>query len=123
MSTQEVANKLVDYCRKGEFEEAMKDLYSPSILSIEPEGSPAPRLEGIEAVVQKGIQFAESLEEMHGMEVSDPIVAESFFSCRMAMDVTFKGAPRMTMEEVCVYEVRDGKIVTEQFFFTPPPQA
>ncbi len=122
MNTKEVANKLVEYCRNGQFEEAMKDLYGHNIVSVEPDGSPAPRIEGIDAVVQKGIQFMESVEEMHGMTLSDPLVADSFFSLVMTMDVTFKGAPRMTMEEICLYEVRDGKIVYEQFFYTPAPQ-
>lgn len=122
MTTQEVANKLVEYCRKGQFEEAMTELYAPNIVSIEPAGAPAERIEGIEGVVAKGKQFAEMTEEFHGMEVSEPVVAENFFSCSMKMDITMKGAPRMTMEEICTYGVKDGKIVYEQFFFTPQPQ-
>ena len=122
MTTQEVADKLVAYCRNMQFEEAMKELYSPEIVSVEPAGSPAPLCEGIEAVAAKGQQFAEMTEEMHSNEVSDPVVAENFFSCSMRMDITLKGAPRMSMEEVCVYQVRDGKIVREEFFFTPQQQ-
>jgi limonene-1,2-epoxide hydrolase len=34
----------------------------------------------------------------------------------LAMDVTMKGQGRMKIEEVCVYEVKDDKIVSEQFF-------
>jgi len=123
MSTQEVAEKLVNHCRKGEFEQAMTDLYSHDIVSIEPEGANSPqRLEGIEAVVQKGMQFAEMTEEMHGMEVSDPIVADNYFSVRMWMDVTFKEMGRTQMEEICVYGVKDGKIVFEQFHYTTDSQ-
>ena len=28
-----------------------------------------------------------------------------------------KGQPRMQMDEMCLYQVRDGKIVREQFFY------
>jgi hypothetical protein len=35
----------------------------------------------------------------------------------MGMDVTMKGMGRMKMDEVAVYEVKNGKIVKEQFFF------
>jgi len=35
----------------------------------------------------------------------------------MGMDVTMKGMGRVKMEEVCVYKVKDGKVVSEQFFF------
>jgi hypothetical protein len=119
MNTQEVANKLVGYCRNMQFENAMNELYSNDIVSIEPKGSPAEEVRGIEAVRQKGEQFEQMVETMHGVEASEPLVADNFFSCTMKMDVTFKGAPRSTMEEVCIYQVADGKIVREQFFFTP----
>jgi hypothetical protein len=32
------------------------------------------------------------------------------------MDVTMKGQGRMQMTELCVYVVKDGKIVSEQFY-------
>jgi len=35
----------------------------------------------------------------------------------MGIDVTMKGKPRTKIDEVAVYEVKNGKIVTEQFFF------
>lgn len=120
MTTQEVANKLVEYCRKGDFDGAIQELYAPGIVSIEPAGSPTERVEGIEAVIQKGKQFTEMMEQVHSTEVSEPVVAENFFSCSMIMDVTFKGAPGPTkMEEICLYQVQDGKVVQEQFFYTP----
>jgi len=42
-------------------------------------------------------------------------VAGSSFACTMHMDVTMKGQGRMDMTELCVYQVKDGKIVSEQF--------
>ncbi|MFS4455291.1 SnoaL-like domain-containing protein [Maribacter sp. 2304DJ31-5] len=123
MTTQEVADKLVGYCRQGQFENAIQDLYGQNIVSLEPKGSPAEKTVGMENVLKKTAQFNEMVEEFHGMEISDPIVADKFFSCTMKMDVTFKGAPRNTMEEICLYKVEGGKIVQEEFFFTPAPQA
>jgi limonene-1,2-epoxide hydrolase len=49
------------------------------------------------------------------MEVSDPIIAGNSFACTMKLDVTMKGRGHMVMTEICVYEVKDGKIVLEQF--------
>lgn len=121
MSTQEVASKLVAYCRQGQHEQAMSELYSKDIVSIEPDGTPVKEIRGIEGVIQKSKQFGEMVETMHGMEVSDPCVADNFFSCSMKMDVTYKGAPRMVMEEICLYKVDDGKIIQEEFFYTPMP--
>ncbi|NMH87744.1 SnoaL-like domain-containing protein [Flavivirga algicola] len=122
MTTQEVAEQLVNYCRQGKFAEATQELYGQNIVSVEPDGAPVKETKGLEAVIAKQQQFNEMVEEIHSMEVSDPIVADKFFSCTMKMDVTFKGAPRINMDEVCLYAVEDGKIVREEFFFTPMPQ-
>lgn len=120
-TTQEVADFLVSACRKGDFESPIKELYGDNIVSLEPEGAPMREVIGLEAVIEKGKHFNEMVEEYHGVEVTDPIVADNFFSIRMNLDVTYKGAGRMTMEELCLYKVNDGKIVREEFFYTPPP--
>ncbi len=58
-----------------------------------------------------------SVEEMHDGYSTDPVVAGNFFSVAMGLDATMKGMGRMRMDEIAVYEVKDGKIVKEQFFF------
>ena len=57
------------------------------------------------------------VEEMHSGFVSDLVVGGNFISCAMGMDVTMKGMGRMQMDEIAVYEVKEGKIISEQFFF------
>ncbi|MEM1339420.1 MAG: SnoaL-like domain-containing protein [Bacteroidota bacterium] len=118
MTTQEVADQLVDYCRTGQFDTAMKELYGEGIVSIEPKGAPMERVEGFQEVIKKAAYFNDMVEEFHGNEVSDPLVADNFFSCRMKMDATFKQGGRQAMEEICLYEVADGKIIREEFFYT-----
>jgi hypothetical protein len=54
---------------------------------------------------------------MHSVEVSEPLVAGNWFSVVMTLDVTMKEYGRVTMREVCVYHVKDDKIVQEQFFY------
>ena len=121
MSTvTEVANRLVELCRLANYSGAQDELYASNVVSIEPPGAPSgERVEGIEGVREKGKKFAEMLEEHHGVEVSDPVVGDRFFSVNMIIDVTMKGMGRTQMEEVAVYEVQDGKIVMERFFYTP----
>ena len=57
------------------------------------------------------------IEERHGGSFSDPLVSGRYFSVAMTLDATFKGMGRNLLEEVCVYEVKDGKIVFEQFHY------
>lgn len=117
MTTQEVANRLVELCRKGEYQTVYQELYSPQCVSLEPKGAMMERCEGLEAMGEKGKAWNESIEQMHGSSIGDPVVADSHFSMTMMMDATFKGRGREKFNELCVYEVREGKIVQEQFFY------
>ncbi|MGB0863771.1 MAG: SnoaL-like domain-containing protein [Saprospiraceae bacterium] len=123
MTTQEVANRLVELCREGKYKQVVQELYSPNIVSIEPEGMPNRIVKGLEAIAQKSIKFESTLEKVNSSVISDPLVAENFFSCTMLMNVQMKGVPvAIDMDEVCVYTVNGGKIVKEEFFYTPQPQ-
>ena len=117
-STTEVAHRLIELCRQGKNMDAVHELYADNILSLEPKGSMNERAEGKEAVIAKETGFFTMVEEVHSSEVSDALVADNFFSVTMKMDMTVKGMGRTRMDEVCVYEVKDGKIVFEEFFFT-----
>lgn len=122
MTTQQVADRLVELCREGKFTEAVKELYAKHVASHEPEGGPgAAYTEGYEAVLNKTVQFGMGIEEVHMNKVTAPIVADSFFSVGMTLDVTMKGMGRMKMEEICLYHVVDGKIVSDRFYYTPMP--
>lgn len=111
-------------CRQGKYEQVYQELFSPEIESIEPEGGPwDSKVKGLEALAKKGQMWQEMVEEIHSTEISDPIVAENFFACTMKMKVTLKGMPGpIDMDEVCVYRVENGKVMSEQFFYTPEPQ-
>jgi hypothetical protein len=123
MTTQEVANRLVELCREGKYEQAVKELYSPEIVSVEAEGSPHRIVKGLEAIAKKGERFESKIEKMNSSTVTDPIVAENFFSCGMYMNMVMKGMPHaIDMDEVCVYTVSNGKIVREEFFYTAQAQ-
>jgi hypothetical protein len=61
------------------------------------------------------------IEEVHGTTVSDAVIAADHFSIALTLDVTLKGMGRVNMDEICVYKVKDGKVVLEQFFYTPTP--
>ena len=117
MNTRQIADRLVELCRQGQYEAAQTELYAADARSIEPAGSQMPNVQGLAAIQLKGQQFMASIEQFHGTTVSDAAVAGEFFSLAMVLDVTMKGVGRMTMEEICVYRVHGGKIVSEEFFY------
>jgi len=117
MNAQEVANRLVLLCREGKNVEAINELYDDNVMSHEPKDSPIKEKVGKQAVLDATNQWSNSVEELHNAYISDPIVAGNFFACTMKVDATYKERGRNTMDEVCVFEVKDGKIVYEQFFY------
>jgi hypothetical protein len=117
MKTEEVAKRLVTLCREGQWEAAQKELYATDAVSIEPHATPMFEKEtrGLPAIIAKGKKFNGMVETRHGQKISEPVVANNSFACMMQLDVTMKGQGRMNMAELCVYDVKDGKIVSEQF--------
>ncbi len=118
MTIQEVADRLTSFCRQGKYEEAQRELYSDDAISEEPPHSRGfQTVQGLDAIIKKGEQFQEMVEAIHGGTVSDPIIAGNHFAVAAVLDVSLKGMGRVKMEEVCVYEVKDGKVVKEHFFY------
>ena len=118
MSLQEIADKLVTYCRAGQFEEAQKELFAEDAVSIEPMATEAfaKETKGLQAIIEKGEKFESMVAEYHQLEISAPLLADNSFVISLHMDVTMKEKGRMDMRELCVYVVKNGKIVSEQFF-------
>ncbi len=118
MSTKEIAKKLKKLCEQGDFETAQKELFANDAVSIEPMASEAfaKEVHGLDAILKKGKKWEEMVTKTHALEVSEPIVAGNTFALTMRMDVTMKNGKREDMTELCVYNVKDGKIVSEQFF-------
>ena len=120
MTTQEVADKFMSLAKENKYDVIQDELYSQDCESIEPPHGAATgmgNVKGKDAIKEKGKRFNESIEEMHGGYTGEPIVAGNHFAVAMGMDVTMKGAGRMKMDEIAVYDVKDGKIIKEQFFF------
>jgi ketosteroid isomerase-like protein len=118
METKEIAEKLVAYCRKADWDGAHRELYADNAVSIEPYSTPDfdKETRGLDAIREKGRRFDNMVEKVHRIETSEPMVAGNSIAFRMGMDITMKGKGRMNSPELCVYQVKDGKIVSEEFF-------
>lgn len=123
MTTEEVARNLVRFCKEGRYPEAY-DLYAEDAVSMEMEGLAVGNqiTKGKANILEEFNQWQNNIQEMHGGSVGEPMVAGNHFVVPMTSDVTFKEGGRMQMEELCVYEVANGKIKKAQFFYEVPPQ-
>ena len=121
-STMEVGKRLVELCRANKGTQAIDELYSPNIVSIEAAAMPpAPqRMEGIQAIRGKN-EWWYANHTVHGGEAMGPWPNGDRFIVHFKYDITAKAGPmagkRMTFEEGALYTVKDGKIVQEEFFY------
>lgn len=118
MTTSEVAGLLVHMCRQGKVEEAKESLFAEEIISIEPnEGILPKEVRGMDAIRKKAELFISMVENFYGNTISDPLVAGDHFCIAWDTDIQMKGEARKTTSELCVYKTKDGKIISEQFFY------
>jgi ketosteroid isomerase-like protein len=117
MTIKEIADRLVQLCARGQFETAQKELFADDVVSIEPYDTPEfpKETKGLQAIVEKGQKFESMVETRHTLEVSEPLIATSSFAITLRMNVTMKGKGQMDMTELCLYKVKDGKIISEEF--------
>src|SRR5258708_7311594 len=114
MTTLEVANRLIELCKEGNFIQAQQELYHADIVSIDPDGSKTVSAANMLAKEQR---FLANLEKMGAISYSQPLITGSFFTVVLKMEI--KNTGHRDLEEVCVYQVEQGKIVFEQFFRGP----
>jgi hypothetical protein len=118
MKTEQIAKRLAELCNKGEFETAQKELFANDVVSIEPQAtSEFPKeTKGLQAILDKGHKFESMTDKVYEITTSEPLVTGNSFAMKLSMDMAMKGKKREKMEELCVYNVKDDKIVSEQFF-------
>lgn len=120
MTTQEIANKLYEFCKIGQFEQAQNELYDGNATSTESNMKwERETLNWIDAIKAKGAWFQSMVEEMHSSYTNESKVFGPYIFMEMGMDVTMKWMWRNKMDEMCKYEVKDGKIISEEFFYWP----
>jgi ketosteroid isomerase-like protein len=119
MTTIEIANKLVELCRQGRNDEALKTLFAPDAVSVEamPTSGMPQEQKGIDAIRKKG-EWWISNHEVHSASVTGPWPHGDRFIVGFAWEVTHKpSGERIKMDEAALYTVRDGRIVREEFFY------
>jgi hypothetical protein len=117
-TTKEIALRFNVLAQQEKWFEIQEELFSDSVKSIDPPNSPyMGYAEGKVGVRQKGKQFVEKIEAVHKAYTSEPIVTGNHFAVVREMDLTVQGLGRIQLNEIMLYEVRDGKIVLEQFFY------
>ena len=118
MTTQEVATRFNELAGQEKWFEIQDELFADNVRSVEPPNSPYFRYaEGKGPVRKKGEEFVKKIQEFHGAYTTHPVTGGNHFAVGRGMDITVEGFGRIKIDQVMLYEVKNGQIVLEQFFY------
>lgn len=119
MTLKEIADELVAGCRKDRARANLARLYAPDAVSVEAmdmgNGRETKGLAGIDGKHQ----WWEENHTVTGGKIDGPFLhGDDRFAVFFAMQGVNKGDGKaFDMSEVGIYQVKDGKIVREEFFY------
>jgi len=118
MTTREVAARFNELAQQEKWFEIQEELFSDDVKSIDPPGSPYfGYAEGKTSVRKKGEDWVKRITAAHNRNTTEPVVAGNHFAVGRLVEITVEGFGRIKLEEIMMYEVRDGQIISEQFFY------
>jgi SnoaL-like domain len=118
LTTKEVAARFNELAKQEKWFEIQDELFADNVKSIDPPNSPYfGYAEGKAAVRKKGEDFVKRIEAAHKRHTTEPIIAGNHFAVSREVDITVQGYGRIQINEIMLYEVKDGEIISEQFFY------
>jgi hypothetical protein len=118
ITTQEVAARFNELAQQEKWFEIQDELFADNVRSVDPSNSPYfGYAQGKVAVRKKGEDWGAKVQEFHGAYTTQPVIGGNHFSVGRGFDITVEGFGRIKIDEIMLYEVKDGQIVLEQFFY------
>ena len=118
LTTQEVADRYNELAQQEKWFEIQDEFFADNVRSADPPDSPYfGYAEGKAAVRKKGEDFTGRIEAVHSLYTSKPLVSGNHFAVGREKDITVGGHGRIQIKQIMLYEVKDGQIVLEQFFY------
>ena len=118
LTTGEVAARFNELAQQEKWFEIQDELFADNVRSIDPENSPYfGYAEGKAPVRKKGMDWVEKVEQVHSAIATQPVIGGNHFAVGYSFEITTKDFGRIKIEEIMVYEVKDGQITLEQFFY------
>ena len=118
ITTQEVAARFNELAKQEKWFEIQDELFADNVRSVEPPNSPYFRYaEGKAPVRKKGEDWVKRIEAAHRRYTTEPVVGGNHFAVGRNVDITVQSFGRIKIDEIMLYEVKDGQIVLEQFFY------
>ncbi|MEM0983681.1 MAG: nuclear transport factor 2 family protein [Planctomycetota bacterium] len=116
----DLGQAIVDHINSGAGDDAplWAKHYHPEFESVEADGMTH---KGLDEIQKKHHEFYDKVQ-LHSCKADGPYCGPTGFTVRYTMDIESKDGqwPRMEMNEIGMYTVKDGKIVREEFMAANP---
>jgi hypothetical protein len=117
-TTREIATRFNELAQQEKWFEIQDEFFADNVKSTDPPNSPYLSFaEGKHPVRKKGEDFVKKIEAVHGARTGEPIVNGNHFAVTRSLDITVHGHGRFQWDQIMLYEVKDGQIISEQFFY------
>jgi len=114
MTTREIAERLVELIRRQRFVQAVEELYASDVSSRE---NCEPSVRGFDTVLENNRHWVETMK-VERFEVPSYYVDGDTIVIEMDSDFTHaETGEQFHSEQVGVYKVRDGKVVSCRFYY------
>jgi len=113
-TTLDIATRLTELLKNRQFVTAYEELFIDDAISIDPLKPDLSPVKGLTKLIEFEKAFL-SEAKIPSVDVSEPIISGAYFAIRLSMQVTIDSAD-VPFEELCIYEVRNEKLVSQQFF-------
>ncbi len=118
LTTEEIASRYDELAMQEKWFEIQDELFAENVKSTDPPGSPYfGYAEGKAAVRKKGEEFGKIIRDVHKTHTTRPVVGGNYFAVGREVDISLEGFGRIQIRQIMLYEVKDGKIISEQFFY------
>ena len=118
LTTSEVAGRFNELAQEEKWFEIQDELFADNVKSIEPPNAKfLTNVAGKAAVRKKGEEWVKRIEAVHKLHTTQPVAGSSHFAVGREVDLSVQGLGRIQISQIMLYEVRDGQIISEQFFY------
>ena len=118
LTNAQIAARFNELAQQEKWFEIQDELFSEDVKSIDPPNSPYfGYSEGKDSVRKKGKDWVKRIEAAHKLYTTAPVVAGNHFAVGREVDITVNGHGRIRINQIMLYEVKDGRIISEQFFY------
>jgi hypothetical protein len=110
-----IAERLVELLNDGQFVQAYEELFDENTESIDPLYKDQP-VNKLSLLIEREKQFL-SRATIHDIKASAPLIVGNYFVITLNMAFSVDEQEKQ-LGELCVYQVKEGKIISQQFFIS-----